>query len=118
MLKGKETSIAHKEIAVLSVHDIKMDINSLERKNAKAVFGHGMKEAVIMGDKEISRGIPFPPTPFLLIEEFKEKGNIYHVIESWKESDIQVLSDCHFMQNIEFTGHKASEEEIEEYMKE
>lgn len=71
----------------------------------------------IMGNKEISRGVGFPPTPFLLVEEFKERDNRYHVIESWKESDIQVLRDCHFMQNIEFTAHKATEEEINKFIR-
>jgi hypothetical protein len=69
----------------------------------------------IMGDKETSRGVGFPPTPFLLVEEFKEKDNRYLVVESWEEGDIQVLRDCHFMQNIEFEGHEASKEEIEEF---
>jgi hypothetical protein len=71
-----------------------------------------------MNNKEASRSIAFPPTPFLLVEEFKEKDNSYFVVESWTESDIQVLRDCHFMQNIEFEGHKASEEEIERFLRE
>lgn len=69
-------------------------------------------------EEKTSKSICFPPTPFLLVEEFKERGNRYRVIESWKESDIQVLRDCHFMQNIEFTAHKASEEEIEQFSRE
>jgi hypothetical protein len=70
-----------------------------------------------MNNKEASRSIAFPPTPFLLVEEFKEKDNRYLVVESWEESDLQVLRDCHFMQNIEFVAHEASEEEIEKYSK-
>jgi hypothetical protein len=71
-----------------------------------------------MNKKEVSRGTGFPSTPFLLVEEFKEKDNRYLVVESWKESDIQVLRDCKFLQNIEFVTHEASKEEIEEFSRE
>lgn len=55
--------------------------------------------------------LTFPPPPFLLINE--EGYDKYFVVESWEETDIQVLRDCHFAQNVIFCGHKASEEEIE-----
>jgi len=53
----------------------------------------------------------FPSTPFLLLTE-PSVGNKPFIVESWKMSDTQVLRDCHFIQNIEFRGHEATEEEI------
>lgn len=71
-----------------------------------------------MSDNDIKSTYAFPQTPFLLIDEAKEDSSRYIVVEHWEESDIEVLRDCHFMQNIEITGHKASAEEIAKFLKE
>ena len=57
----------------------------------------------------------FPATPFLLLDDPRVSNKAF-IVESWKETGIQVLEDCHFMQKIEFKGHKATEEEIERFM--
>jgi hypothetical protein len=59
----------------------------------------------------------FPFTPFLLRDELSV-GTKYFVVESWKETSIQALKDCHFSQTIEWIGHKATEEEIEHFTEE
>ena len=79
---------------------------------------HDKEEAVIVAAHTISKEeAAFPSTPFLLLDDSRVSDKAF-IVESWKETDIQVLRDCHFMQKIEFKGHKATEEEIERFMRE
>lgn len=59
----------------------------------------------------------FPSTPFLLIDA-PSVGVKYFIVESWEVIAIEVLHPRHFAQTIEWTGHKASEGEIEKFLKE
>ena len=62
----------------------------------------------------------FPATPFLLWEKDvngQHVGSGPYIVEMWDITRLQILDDCRFTQTIDAIVHKASEEEIERYIK-
>lgn len=71
-----------------------------------------------MGDEETIQIATFPCVPFILTAVEKEGNRRHFVIDKWEGNTIDIDNKGAFTQTFTWTAHKASEKEIEEFLKE
>jgi len=67
--------------------------------------------------REIPRIVTYPFAPFLLTTLQTDGGRGCFVIDKWEEATIDITDDGQFTQTFKWTTHKASAEEIEQFVK-
>jgi hypothetical protein len=76
-----------------------------------------MEKEIIIDNEEA--GIPtLPCTPFLLTSVMKKGDERHFVIDSFKGETIETEEKNHFVQTFKWSGHIASKEEAETFLKE